>query len=56
MKDYIKLYIWSIKTSISFMQGSRNWKFWLQLPFKAHQITMRTLFCEQCGMKNPIHI
>ena len=47
------MYIWSIKTSYSYMQGLRDWKFWLRLPFKAHQITINTLYCETCGKKNP---
>lgn len=52
MKAYIKMYLWAFKESISFMKGSRDLLFWLKLPFKAHQITMNTLYCE-CGSKNP---
>lgn len=43
MKNYIKLYIWAIKTSYSFMEGLRDWKFWIALPWKAHLIAYRTI-------------
>lgn len=44
LQQYIKLYFWAIKESYSFMQGLRDFKFWLKLPFKAHWIAYKTVF------------
>ena len=41
--NFFSMYIWAIKTSYSYMQGNRNLSFWLKLPFKAFQITRKTL-------------
>ena len=38
-----KMYIWAVKTSYSFMEGHRDIKFWLQLPFKAFWIAYKSI-------------
>lgn len=43
IKDFIKMYFWAIKTSYSFMEGNRNYKFWVQLPFKAAWIAKNSI-------------
>lgn len=40
--NFIKLYIWSLKSSYSFMECRRDTKFWAQLPFKAFWIAYKT--------------
>lgn len=44
MIKFIKMYIWSVKTSYSYMKGYRNLKFWIILPFRALQITYKILY------------
>ena len=44
MIKFIKMYIWSIKTSYSYMSGSRDFYFWTRLPYKAFGITYMTLY------------
>lgn len=41
--NYFSLYAWAIRASYSYMQGSRNMRFWLVLPWKAHKIAWATV-------------
>ena len=47
MRKFIKEYIWAIRKSYSFMEGLRDWKFWLRLPFKAWWIAFQTIKYER---------
>lgn len=45
MKQFIKMYIWSIKESYNFMAGHHHeLSFWIKLPYKAFMITWLTLY------------
>ncbi len=46
MKLYylLKMYIWAIKESYSFMKGLRDWKFWIKLPFVSFLIAYKTIY------------
>lgn len=40
---FIKMYIWAIRASYDFMQGSRNFIFWLKLPFISFWIAYKSI-------------
>lgn len=44
IKQFLKMYIWAIKESYSFMQGLRTPLFWIKLPFKAFWIAYETVY------------
>ena len=44
LKQFVKMYIWALKESYSFMQGLRTVGFWLKLPFKAFKIAYLTIW------------
>ncbi len=43
IKSFLKMYVWAIKESYSFMEGSRNTLFWIKLPFKAYWIAVKSI-------------
>lgn len=43
IKSFLKMYVWALKESYSFMQGSRSALFWIKLPFKAYWIAIKSI-------------